>query len=29
MNETDTSKRGDLVRNSIVFQVKLMADTWC
>jgi len=26
MNETDTSKRGDLVRNSIVFQVKLMAD---
>ena len=26
MNETDTSKRGDLVRNAIVFQVKLMAD---
>ena len=26
MNETDTSKRGTLVRNTIVFQLKLMAD---
>jgi len=26
MNETDTSKRGALVRNTIVFQIKLMAD---
>ena len=26
MNETDTSKRGKLVRNTIVFQLKLMAD---
>jgi hypothetical protein len=26
MNETDTSKRGALVRNTIVFQLKLMAD---
>ena len=26
MNETDTSKRGGLVRNAVVFQLKLMAD---
>ena len=26
MNETDKSKRGDLVRNAVVFQLKLMAD---
>jgi len=26
MNETNTSKRGDLVRNAIVFQLKLVAD---
>jgi hypothetical protein len=26
MGETKTSKRGELVRNSVVFQVKLMAD---
>ena len=26
MSETNTSKRGELVRNTVVFQVKLMAD---
>ena len=26
MNDTDTSKRGALVRNTVVFQLKLMAD---
>jgi len=26
MSDTDTSKRGTLIRNSIVFQLKLMAD---
>ena len=26
MNETNTSKRGTLVRNTVVFQLKLMAD---
>ena len=26
MDETGTSKRGDLVRNTVVFQLKLMAD---
>ena len=26
MNETDTSKRGKLIRNAFVFQLKLMAD---
>ena len=26
MNDTDTSKRGELVRNTVVFQLKLMAD---
>lgn len=26
MSDSDTSKRGDLIRNSVVFQLKLMAD---
>ena len=26
MSDTDTSKRGTLVRNTVVFQLKLMAD---
>ncbi len=26
MSDTDTSKRGELIRNTVVFQLKLMAD---